>query len=146
MGGEFAAARLKWCWERARRFSPPSRTWGLVIIDEEHDTSYKQEETPRYHGRDVAVVRARLAGALAVLGSATPSLESYWNAREGKYRLALLPERVEGRKLADVEIIDMRQEFRETHTSVPVSRRLHQEIEDRSSSQKQTMILLNRRG
>ena len=107
----------------------PLANLGVVIIDEEHDTSYKQEETPRYHGRDVAVVRARLAGALAVLGSATPSLESYWNAREGKYRLAVLPERVEGRKLADVEIVDMRQEFRETHTQVPVSRRLHQEIE-----------------
>ncbi len=124
----------------------PLANLGLVIVDEEHDTSYKQEERPRYHGRDVAVVRARLAGALAVLGSATPSLESYWNAREGKYRLALLPERVEGRKLADVEIVDMRQEFRETHTSVPVSRRLHQEIEAQISNQKQTMILLNRRG
>jgi primosomal protein N' (replication factor Y) len=124
----------------------PLANLGIVIVDEEHDTSYKQEETPRYNGRDVAVVRARLAGALAVLGSATPSLESYWNAREGKYRLAVLPERVEGRKLADVEIIDMRQEFRETHTSVPVSRRLHQEIEAQLANKHQTMILLNRRG
>jgi len=124
----------------------PLANLGVVIIDEEHDTSYKQEETPRYHGRDVAVVRASLAAALAVLGSATPSLESYWNAREGKYRLATLPERVEGRKLADVEIIDMRQEFRETHTQVPVSRRLHQEIETQLSKRQQTMILLNRRG
>ena len=124
----------------------PLANLGLVIIDEEHDTSYKQEETPRYNGRDVAVVRARLASALAVLGSATPSLESYWNAREGKYRLALLPERVEGRKLADVEIVDMRQEFRETHTQVPVSRRLHQEIETQLANRQQTMILLNRRG
>jgi len=124
----------------------PLTNLGVVIVDEEHDTSYKQEETPRYNGRDVAVVRARLAGALALLGSATPSLESYWNAREGKYRLAVLPERVEGRKLAAVEIIDMRQEFRETHTSVPVSRRLHQEIEAQISNHHQTMILLNRRG
>ena len=124
----------------------PLANLGVVIVDEEQDTSYKQEETPRYQGRDVAVVRARLAGALAVLGSATPSLESYWNAREGKYRLAVLPERVEGRKLADVEIIDMRQEFRETHTQVPVSRRLHQEIETQLSNRQQTMILLNRRG
>ncbi len=124
----------------------PLANLGVVIVDEEQDTSYKQEETPRYQGRDVAVVRARLAGALAVLGSATPSLESYWNAREGKYRLAVLPERVEGRKLADVEIIDMRQEFRETHTQVPVSRRLHQEIETQLSKRQQTMILLNRRG
>jgi primosomal protein N' (replication factor Y) len=124
----------------------PLANLGVVIIDEEHDTSYKQEETPRYNGRDVAVVRARLAGALALLGSATPSLESYWNAREGKYRLAVLPERVEGRKLAEVEIVDMRQEFRETHTQVPVSRRLHQEIETQLVNRQQTMILLNRRG
>ncbi len=124
----------------------PLTNLGVVIVDEEHDTSYKQEETPRYNGRDVAVVRARLAGALALLGSATPSLESYSNAREGKYRLAELPERVEGRKLADVEIVDMRQEFRETHTSVPVSRRLHQEIEAQIANRHQTMILLNRRG
>jgi primosomal protein N' (replication factor Y) (superfamily II helicase) len=124
----------------------PLANLGVVIVDEEHDTSYKQEETPRYNGRDVAVVRARLAGALALLGSATPSLESYWNAREGKYRLAVLPERVEGRKLAEVEIVDMRQEFRETHTSVPVSRRLHQEIEAQIANKHQTMILLNRRG
>jgi primosomal protein N' (replication factor Y) len=124
----------------------PLANLGVVVIDEEHDTSYKQEETPRYNGRDVAVVRARLAGALALLGSATPSLESYWNACEGKYRLAVLPERVEGRKLAEVEIVDMRQEFRETHTQVPVSRRLHQEIETQLAKRDQTMILLNRRG
>jgi primosomal protein N' (replication factor Y) len=124
----------------------PIANLGVIIVDEEHDTSYKQEETPRYHGRDVAVVRARLAGALAVLGSATPSLESYWNAREGKYQLATLPERVEGRKLADVEIVDMRQEFRETHTQVPVSRRLQHEIEAQLANRQQTMILLNRRG
>ncbi|MGD1157651.1 MAG: primosomal protein N' [Terriglobia bacterium] len=130
---------------RSAIFAPVSNL-GVVIVDEEHDTSYKQEETPRYHGRDVAVVRARLAGALAVLGSATPSLESYWNAREGKYRLATLPERVEGRKLADVEIVDMRQEFRETHTQVPVSRRLQHEIGTQLANRQQTMILLNRRG
>jgi len=130
---------------RSAIFAPLSNL-GVVIVDEEHDTSYKQEETPRYHGRDVAVVRARLARALAVMGSATPSLESYWNAREGKYRLATIPERVEGRNLADVEIVDMRQEFRETHTSVPVSRRLHQEIGKQIASGQQTMILLNRRG
>ncbi len=130
---------------RSAIFAPLS-SLGVVVIDEEHDTSYKQEETPRYNGRDVAVVRARLGGALALLGSATPSLESYWNAREGKYRLATLPERVEGRKLADVEIVDMRQEFRETHTQIPVSRRLHQEIEAQLAHRQQTMILLNRRG
>ena len=124
----------------------PLTNLGLVIVDEEHDTSYKQEETPRYNGRDVAVVRARLAGAVALLGSATPSLESFWNAREGKYRLASIPERVGGRRLADVEIVDMRKEFRETHTQVPISRRLQREIEAQLAGHQQTMILLNRRG
>lgn len=124
----------------------PLADLGVVIVDEEHDASYKQEETPRYHGRDVAVVRARLAKALAVLGSATPSLESYWNAREGKYHLCILEERIGGRPLASVEVIDMRQEFRQTHTQIPVSRRLKQEIESQLRAGAQTMILLNRRG
>ncbi len=124
----------------------PLADLALVIVDEEHDASYKQDETPRYHGRDVAVVRAQMAGALAVLGSATPSLESYWNARQGKYRLAELEERVAGRRLAAVEIVDMREEFRQTHTNVPVSRRLKEEIEAQLRNGAQTMILLNRRG
>ena len=130
---------------RSAVFAPLSNL-GLIVIDEEHDASYKQEETPRYNGRDVALVRARLAGALAVLGSATPSLESFWNAREGKYRLASLRERVEGRRMAEVEIVDMRQEFRETHTQAPVSRHLQLEIEAQLAARHQTMILLNRRG
>ena len=96
---------------------------GVVVVDEEHESSYKQEETPRYHGRDVAVVRARLAKALVVLGSATPSLESYSNAQQGKYALATLQERVGGRPLAAVEIVDMREEFRQTFTTIPISRR-----------------------
>ncbi len=124
----------------------PLNELGVIIVDEEHDSSYKQEETPRYHGRDVAVVRARLAGALVLLGSATPSLESYWNAREGKYRLATLGERIGSRPLASVEIVDMRQEFRETHTQVPISRRLKEEIDTQLGAGAQTMILLNRRG
>ncbi len=124
----------------------PLANLGAVIVDEEHDTSYKQDETPRYNGRDVAVVRARLAGAVALLGSATPSLESYWNAREGKYHLASLPERVVGRRLAEVEIVDMREEFRKTQTQAPISQRLQQEIEAQLAQKQQTMILLNRRG
>ncbi len=124
----------------------PAENLGVVIVDEEHDASYKQQETPRYHGRDVAVVRARLAKALAILGSATPSLESYSNAREGKYRLATLEERIGGRKLATVEIVDMRKEFRETFAQVPISRRLREEIAAQLGARAQTMILLNRRG
>lgn len=119
---------------------------GVVIVDEEHDSSYKQEETPRYHGRDVSVVRARLSMALAVLGSATPSLESSWNARQGKYHRCVLEERIGGRPLARVEIVDMRQEFRETHFQMPISRRLREEVEAQLRAKAQTMILLNRRG
>ncbi|HEV2348907.1 MAG TPA: primosomal protein N' [Terriglobia bacterium] len=124
----------------------PLANLGLVIVDEEHDPSYKQQEAPRYHGRDAAVVRARLAQALAVLGSATPSLESAHNARTGKYRIRTLEERIGGRPLAQVEIVDMRQEFRETLTQVPISRRLKEEIELQLRTGAQTMILLNRRG
>lgn len=124
----------------------PLANLGVVIVDEEHESSYKQEETPRYHGRDVAVVRARLAGCACVLGSATPSLESYSNARQGKYHLATLKERIGSRPLASVEIIDMRQEFRQTFTKAPVSRRLHDEIQAQIDAHAQTMILLNRRG
>jgi primosomal protein N' (replication factor Y) len=124
----------------------PLDNLGLIIVDEEHESSYKQEETPRYHGRDVAVVRARLARATVVLGSATPSLESFWNARQQKYQLSTLRQRVLNRPLAAVEIVDMRQEFRMTHSNVPVSRRLHEEIEAQLAAGAQTMILLNRRG
>jgi len=119
---------------------------GLVVVDEEHEASYKQEEMPRYHGRDVAIVRARLSKALVVLGSATPSLESYSNAQQGKYGLATLEERVGGRPLAAVEIVDMREEFRQTFTQIPISRRLKAEIEAQLAAKAQTMILLNRRG
>jgi primosomal protein N' (replication factor Y) len=124
----------------------PLANLAAVIVDEEHDSSYKQSETPRYHGRDVAVVRAQLAGAVALLGTATPSLESYWNAKAGKYHLARLEERVGGRKLATVEVVDMRQEFRETHTQSPISRRLKEEVEAQVRDSAQTMLLLNRRG
>ncbi|MDE3178047.1 MAG: primosomal protein N', partial [Acidobacteriota bacterium] len=124
----------------------PLANLGLIVVDEEHDASYKQEETPRYHGRDVAVVRARLSGAMALLGSATPSLESYRNAQEGKYQLLTIAERVQGRPLADVEIVDMREEFRETRTQAPISRRLQQAIEAQLAARNQVMILLNHRG
>jgi primosomal protein N' (replication factor Y) (superfamily II helicase) len=130
---------------RSAVFAPLEKL-GLVVVDEEHDSSYKQQETPRYHGRDVAVVRAQISGALVVLGSATPSLESYWNTSHGKYRLLTLNQRIGGRPLANVEIIDMRQEFRETHTQALVSRRLHAEIDTQLAAGGQVMILLNHRG
>ncbi|MGA8761888.1 MAG: primosomal protein N' [Candidatus Sulfotelmatobacter sp.] len=118
----------------------------LIIVDEEHDASYKQEETPRYNARDVAVMRAKIANAAAVLGSATPSLESYFNAKKNKYSLVELPDRVEDRPLPEVEIIDMRQEFQETGREQVVSRKLAAEIKDRLDRKEQVMILLNRRG
>ena len=124
----------------------PLQNLGLLVVDEEHDASYKQQETPRYNGRDVAVVRGRIEKALVVLGSATPALESYWNARVGKYHLARLEERFSGRALATVEVVDMRREFRETVSRVPIARRLKEEIEAQLKSGAQTMILLNRRG
>src|SRR5262249_12892174 len=89
----------------------PLANLGLVVVDEEHDGSYKQEESPRYHGRDVAVVRARAAGALVVLGSATPSLESYSNAKAGRYELIVLKRRVLDRPMAHVHVVDMREEY-----------------------------------
>lgn len=124
----------------------PVQNLGLVVIDEEHDASYKQQETPRYNGRDVAIVRAREAGAVAVLGSATPSLESRYNAERGKYTLIKLPERIEQRPMPDVEVIDMRQEFLETRKLATFSRRLVETIDERLKSREQTMLLLNRRG
>jgi primosomal protein N' (replication factor Y) (superfamily II helicase) len=118
----------------------------LIIVDEEHDSSYKQEETPRYHARDVAVVRAKLSNAVVVLGSATPSLESYFNAKTHKYALIELPDRVEKRPLPEVEIVDMRLEFQDTGHEQVISRKLADEIKDRLERREQVMVLLNRRG
>ena len=117
----------------------------LIVVDEEHDLSYKQEETPRYHGRDVAVMRAKVSDAAIVLGSATPSLESFQNAGR-KYRLIEMPDRVLDRALPEVEIIDMREEFRETGQEPVVSRKLAEEIKDRLERKEQVLVLLNRRG
>ncbi|MBV8810666.1 MAG: primosomal protein N' [Acidobacteriaceae bacterium] len=124
----------------------PIQNLGLVVVDEEHDGSYKQQETPRYHGRDVAIVRARNAGAVVILGSATPNLESRHNADHGKYTLVTLPERIAQRPLAAVEIIDMRVEFLETRKQAIFSRKLLQEIQQRLDQHEQIMLLLNRRG
>jgi primosomal protein N' (replication factor Y) len=124
----------------------PVADLALIIVDEEHDSSYKQEETPRYHARDIAVMRAKMANAAVVLGSATPSLESYFNATKNKYALVELPDRVERRPLPEVEIIDMRQEFQETDHEQVISRKLAAEIKERFDRNEQVMVLLNRRG
>jgi len=130
---------------RSAVFAPVSDL-ALIIVDEEHDSSYKQEETPRYHARDVAVMRAKMANAVVVLGSATPSLESYFNARKNKYTLIELPDRVEQRPLPEVEIVDMRLEFQETGREQVISRKLAAEIRERLDRKEQVMVLLNRRG
>ena len=130
---------------RSAVFAPLSNL-GLVIVDEEHDTSYKQDETPRYHGRDVAIVRAQHAGATVVLGSATPALESRYNAEKGKYQLLEIEQRVLNRPLPVTEVVDMRQEFSETGKQSFLSRRLEEEIQCRLEQREQCLILLNRRG
>ncbi|GAC1511156.1 MAG: primosomal protein N' [Terriglobales bacterium] len=130
---------------RSAVFAPVSNL-ALIIVDEEQDSSYKQEEMPRYHARDVAVMRAKMSDAVVVLGSATPSLESYFNAKKHKYILLDMPDRVEKRPLPEVEVIDMRQEFQETGTEQVISRKLAEEIRDRLARKEQVMVLLNRRG
>ena len=124
----------------------PLHMLGLLIVDEEHDGSYKQDEAPRYHGRDVAIVRARAAGAAIVLGSATPALESRWNAESGKYRFLSMPERILERPLPTVCKIDMRGEFSETGRNLLFSRELASRVHDCLAKGEQAMILLNRRG
>jgi len=119
---------------------------GLIIVDEEHDSSYKQEETPRYHGRDVAVMRAKLNETVVVLGSATPSLESWANAEKGRYARVELRERVMERPLPVVELVDMRAEFRETGQEQIFSRRLIEETQLTLDRGEQVILLLNRRG
>lgn len=124
----------------------PVKNLGLILVDEEHDGSYKQQETPRYHGRDVAMVRGSLSGAVVVAGSATPSLESRYNVERGKYTLLALPERVANRPLPEVELVDMRQEFLETKKGGAFSRRLVEGLEERLQAGEQSILLLNRRG
>jgi primosomal protein N' (replication factor Y) len=124
----------------------PLENLGLVIVDEEQENSYKQEETPRYHGRDVAIVRAKLENALALLGSATPSLETYHHAVNGKYELLTMASRVENRNLAAVEIVDLRTDFQQTQKANPISQTLHAAIAECLSFQTQALVLINRRG
>jgi primosomal protein N' (replication factor Y) (superfamily II helicase) len=124
----------------------PVRDLGLIVVDEEHDQSYKQEEIPRYNGRDVAIVRAQAAKACIVLGSATPSLESRYNAEKGKYTLLELKERIEARPMPRVDLIDMRQEFLETRKQSTFSRAMVDQLTVKLEAREQTIVLLNRRG
>jgi len=124
----------------------PVPNLGLILVDEEHDQSYKQEETPRYNARDVAVMRAKLAGAIVVLGSATPSLESWQNSVQGKYTRIEMCDRVKNRPLPEVELVDMRREFQETGQEHLFSRSLVDETRQVLERGEQAIILLNRRG
>jgi primosomal protein N' (replication factor Y) (superfamily II helicase) len=145
-------------WQRIRRgevdvvvgtrsavFAPLERV-GVIIVDEEHDASYKQDESPRYNGRDVAIVRAQRAGALVVLGSATPSMESYHRAMTGKYDRIVLERRVLDRPLAAVTVVDMREEYAADGPDVILSRALRDAIRSRLDRREQVLVLLNRRG
>jgi primosomal protein N' (replication factor Y) len=119
---------------------------GLIVVDEEHDASYKQDESPRYNGRDVAIVRGQRAGALVVLGSATPSMETYYNAMSGKYERVVLERRVLDRPLAAATIVDMREEYAAVGPDAILSRTLVEAIGQRLSRREQSLVLLNRRG
>ncbi len=122
----------------------PVQNLGLIVVDEEHENSYKQEETPRYHGRDVAVVRAHMERCAILLGSATPSLESYSNAVLGKYELLRLTMRVDDKKMPFIRIIDMRMDARKKGSVL--SERLITALEDRLKKREQSILFLNRRG
>ncbi len=124
----------------------PTRSLGVIVVDEEHEAAYKQENAPRYHAREVAVERARLEGATVILGSATPSLESLWRARTGEYRLARLTRRIEGREMPEIEVVDMAAEKAEIKRYPVISRRLEQLLREASARGEQSILLLNRRG
>ena len=124
----------------------PLENLGLIIVDEEQENSYKQEETPKYNGRDVAIMRAKMENALALLGSATPSLETYFHAQNGKYELLTIASRVENRAMASVEVIDLRAEFQQTHRANPISLVLHDRIAESLATGTQALVLINRRG
>ena len=124
----------------------PVHPLGLIIVDEEHEHSYKQEESPRYHARDVAVVRGQMEGAVVVLGSATPSMESFYNTKQGKYELLELTERVDDQKMPVVRVVDMRSEGRKQKGTPIFSTQLKEAITQRLERKEQTILFLNRRG
>jgi primosomal protein N' (replication factor Y) (superfamily II helicase) len=124
----------------------PVEPLGLIVVDEEHEHTYKQEEAPRYHARDVAIVRGQMENAVVVLGSATPSLESYHNCKQGKYTILELPERVDNQKMPRVRVVDMRQAAR-GGKGIPIfSQQLKEAIAQRLERGEQTILFLNRRG
>jgi len=124
----------------------PVEPLGLIVVDEEHEHTYKQEEAPRYHARDVAVMRGQMERAVVVLGSATPSLESYYNCRRGKFTLLELPERVDNQKMPHVRVVDMRQTRRDGKGPPIFSPQLKEAITQRLERKEQTILFLNRRG
>jgi primosomal protein N' (replication factor Y) len=124
----------------------PLKNLGLIVVDEEHETTYKQEEAPRYHARDVAIVRAKIEKCVVVLGSATPSLESYHNAAIGKYRLVTLTQRIDEKQMPLMRIVDLRQERRKGKAATILSEKLRAAIADRMEKREQTILFLNRRG
>src|ERR1700704_1156828 len=130
---------------RSAVFAPLERL-GLIIVDEEQENSYKQEETPRYHGRDVAIVRAKMENAVALLGSATPSMETYHHTTTEKYELLTLGSRVENRALAKVEAVNLREEFQQTHQASSISGTLRAGIQECLANGTQSLVLINRRG
>ncbi|MBS0633690.1 MAG: primosomal protein N' [Verrucomicrobia bacterium] len=124
----------------------PVQDLRLIVVDEEHEPAYKQDETPRYHGRDVAVMRAKLAGAICLLGSATPALESFANAQSGKYKLLELRQRVDARKLPHIDIVDLRIEVMRQRGMSSLSRKLVDAMQARFARKEQTILFINRRG
>ena len=129
---------------RSALFTPFERL-GLIIIDEEHESSYKSDNPPKYHARETAIERARLEGASVILGSATPSVESYKKAMSGEFRLWTMDERVSDRKMADTSIVDLREELRRGNRSI-ISDELAEDITDRLSRHEQIMLFINKRG
>jgi len=124
----------------------PVKNLGLIVVDEEHETSYKQEDVPRYNARDVAVKRAELSNAVVILGSATPSLESFYAVKKGKYILVELSERIDSRLLPEVDIVDMREEMTRARKVPIFSQKLREWIEKDVAEKKQVILFLNRRG
>ena len=124
----------------------PTRALGLIVLDEEHEAAYKQENDPRYHAREVAVRRSQLEGATVILGSATPSLETLHRAQTGEFRLARMPDRVEGREMPEIEVVDMAAEKMELKRHPIISRRLEQLMRGSMERREQAILFLNRRG